>query len=88
MFFVVGYEREYTLFLKDGKIFMVKGIRDDIDNILIPNNLPIIVNTTLLMFKGNIIYNSFFKQNQIAFGNNVKEMVLKEMNKAIKYYHM
>ena len=87
-FFVVGFEREYTMFLKDGKIYMVKGIRDNIDNILLSRKFPIIVNTTLLMFKGNIIYNSFFKQTTIGFGNDVKEMALKDMAKALKYYHI
>ena len=88
MFFVVGFEREYTMFLKDGKIYMVKGIRDNIDNVLLSRKFPIIVNTTLLMFKGNIIYNSFFKQTTIGFGNDVKEMALKDMAKALKYYHI
>ncbi len=88
MFFVVGFEREYTMFLKDGKIYMVKGIRDNIDNVLLSRKFPIIVNTTLLMFKGNIIYNSFFKQTTIGFGNDIKEMALKDMAKALKYYHM
>ena len=87
-FLVVGFEREYTMFLQDGKIYMVKGIRDNIENILLSRNFPIIVNTTLLMFKGNIIYNSFFKQTTVGFGNDIKESALNEMNKSLKYYHI
>ena len=67
---------------------MVKGIRDDLDDILNPLNIPIIVNTTLLMFNGKIIYNSFFTMENIQMGNDFKLAVIKEMDKALKYYHL
>ena len=85
---IVGFDREYTMFLTEGIIYMVKGIRDDLDDILNPLNIPIIVNTTLLMFNGKIIYNSFFTMENIQMGNDFKLAVIKEMDKAIKYYHL
>ncbi len=89
MFIVVGYDKEYTMLLADnGILYMIKGINDNIDNILNPLTLPNVIMTTLLMFNGNIIYNSFFKENPIGFGNDFKKMILKDIEKAIKYYHL
>ena len=89
MFVIVGFEREYTKFLhEDGKIFMVKGVRCDIDQIIDSDSIPIVVETTLLMFKDKIVYNSFFAQVDISLGADFKEQVLLDMNKAMTYYHL
>lgn len=88
-FVVVGFEREYTQILsEDGKLYMVKGIRTDLDKIMNPHDLPKIIRTTLLMFEGNIIFNSFLSPMDIVFGNDIRELVLKEMKNAIKFYHL
>lgn len=88
-FVITGFEREYTEFLSDdGKIYMVKGIRSNFDELIAKEDIPVIVSTTLLMFKDNIVYNSFFSHIDIKFGNDVKEYILEEYNKAMKYYHL
>lgn len=88
-FVIVGFEREYTKVLsEDGKIYMVKGIRADIDKLLDSKKLPKIITTTLLMFKGNIIFNSFFSFHELEFGNDIKASILNGCNKAMVYYHL
>lgn len=89
-FVVVGFEREYTQILEveSGKLYMVKGVRADLDKILNPGDLPKIIKTTLLMFHGNIIFNGFLAPAEIVFGNDFREMVLKEYQTAMKYYHL
>ncbi len=88
-FTVCGFTEEYTMFLsKDGILYMVKGIRDNLDNILNVNNLPIILETTLLMFKDKIIYNGFVGQINMGFGTNLKKTVLEEIKTALVYYHL
>ena len=86
---VVGYERDYTKILSsDGKIYMVKGVRDNIDKVLKNFELPVIINTTLLMFKDKIIYNGFISSYQINIGNDIKKLIIKDSDKAIEYYHL
>ena len=88
-FVVVGFEREYTQVLsEDGKLYMVKGIRTDLDKVMNPRDLPKIIRTTLLMFEGNIIFNSFLAPMDIVFGNDMKNAILKDYKSAIKYYHL
>lgn len=89
-FVVVGFEKEYTKILsfEEGKLYMVKGIRTDLDKILNPTQLPKIISTTLLMFKWNIVFNSFLSKTEVVFGNDFNKQVLKEVENAIKYYHL
>lgn len=88
-FVIIGFDREYTKFLSDdGKIYMVKGIRCDIDKIVDSEELPVIAGTTLLMFKDKIVYNGLLVRYGISFGNDLKVSIIEEMNKAITYYHL
>lgn len=88
-FVVVGFDKEYTKILSDdGKLYMVKGIRADFDKILNPKELPKIIGTTLLMFKGNIIFKSFFDNVDIVFGNDIKKDIVDKMKCAIVHYHL
>ncbi len=88
-FIVIGFLEEYTEILaEDGKIYMVKGIRANLDEIMNPHDLPKMIRTTLLMFKKNIIFNGFFSPMEIVLGNDWKEAILKDCQTAIKYYHL
>lgn len=88
-FIVTGFQREYTEILaEDGKLYMVKGIRCDIDEIIDPNELPLVISTTLLMFKNKIIYTGLLTETTIRFGNDIKQAILNDYDKAIKYYHL
>ena len=88
-FILAGYDEEYTKLLNgEGKLYMIKGINCNIEEIIPNSELPIIINTTLLMFKDKIIFNSFFGTNDIRYGNDLKEYVINEMKTAIKYYHL
>lgn len=88
-FVIVGFDREYTKILSDdGNLYMVKGIRTDLDKIMNSKELPKIVSTTLLMFKGNIVFKSFFGDMDIVFGNDVKKYIVNKMKCAIVHYHL
>lgn len=88
-FVIVGFDREYTKILSDdGKLYMVKGIRTDFDKMMNPKELPKIISTTLLMFKGVIVFKSFFGNVDIVFGNDVKKDIVDKMKCAIVHYHL
>lgn len=88
-FVIAGYDEEYTKLLDgNGKLYMIKGINCNIEEIIPNSELPVFINTTILMFKDTIIFNSFFATHEIKFGNDFKEIVINEMKNVIKYYHL
>lgn len=88
-YMIVGFEKEYTkIFDGRSKIYMVKGIRDNLDNVIGDYKLPVIIDTTLLMYKDNIVFNSFLSRSELIFGNDVREQIAKEVAKAEKFFHI
>ena len=88
-FVVVGFDREYTRILSDeGKLYMVKGIRVDLDEIINPSDMPKVISTTLLMFDGKIVFKSFFKSVEIKIGNDIKSDIVNKAKNAIVHYHL
>jgi len=87
-FLVIGFQRDYTEILsEEGKIYMVKGVRANLDK-LIKDELPVFIETALLMFKGKLIYNSFFTRTEMVFGSVLKRFAIEEREKCMKYYHL
>lgn len=88
-FIIVGFDREYTKVLSnDGKLYMIKGIRGNLDRILNPEEMPIVIGATLLMFRGQIIYNGIFNSVPIDIGNDMKMQIAEDMKKSIPHYHL
>lgn len=84
----IGTNMEYAKFLsEEGKIYMVKGLNCNLDKVLDTTKVPYMINTHLLMFENNIIYNGMISNYEIDFGNDFKRMILKDMNSASEYYH-
>lgn len=87
-FAIVGFDREYTEILSDdGKLYMVKGIRANFSEIT-TEPLPLMIDTTLLMFDDKIIFNGFFASYPFDGGVDMAEAIFEEKEKAIRYYHL
>lgn len=87
-FVLVQYERDYTLLMKNGKIYMVKGLNDNIDNIITYDKLPCFVETSLIEFNGNIVYDGIISSFPVKFGMNFIKTVEKEYKESMRYYHL
>lgn len=88
IYFVANYEPEYTAIIsKEEKVYMVKGLRDNIDNIIDHSKLPLPIITTLLPFKGKIIFDGIINEFSLSFGQEFDDMIEETLNKNIKYYH-
>ena len=87
-FVLVQYERDYTLLMKNGKIYMVKGLNDNMDNIITYDKLPCFVETSLIEFNGNIVYDGIISSFPVKFGMNFIKTVEKEYKESMKYYHL
>lgn len=88
MYIICEYENEYTGFMANQKIYMVKGINDNIDKIISYNSLPYPVITTIMPFKGNLIFDSILLGYDIKIDASVANEILNEYEKMQKYYHL
>ncbi|MDR2580123.1 MAG: hypothetical protein LBC85_03915 [Fibromonadaceae bacterium] len=69
-FIILKYLKKYSVFMPSSdtqKLYGVIGISDPIE-MVIRCSLPCIVKTTLLPFKGKIIYDSSFQRYSLSFG--------------------
>lgn len=88
-FIIVGFDRDYTKILgNDGKLYMVKGVTSNMDEVVTSKELPIIIDTTLVQYRDKIIFCSLLKTSDIKLGNDIKEVIYKDYLSAIKYYHL
>lgn len=74
-FFLVRYRKQHAIFLSEDspqKAYGVLAITDYFDNMLGPN-LPIMLESVLLPFKGNIIYDGLISSHRITFGPRMRK---------------
>lgn len=86
---IVGFDKDYTkILVEDGKLYMVKGLRSNIDKVVSRELIPILISTILIMFNGTIVYSGLLKSVDMKYDNIIIESILQEANKAITYYHL
>ncbi len=88
MFIINKFELEYTAFMTQDKVYMVKGINDNIDNIISYKDLPYICITSIIPFKNVLVYDGMFNSFEINLGNAFEEILDSEYDNLIKYYHL
>lgn len=88
IFIVIKYEKEHTAIMCRDKIYMIKGINDNIDNVIYYKDLPSAVRTTIIPFKNVLIYDGIFIEYGIKMGIGFEKIIKEEYSKAIKYYHL
>ncbi len=87
-FIIARYEKEYTAFMTPEKIYMVKGLNDNIDKIISYKKIPTFVETAIIQFKDEIVYDGMLSSYPINFGISFVKTVDKDYNKLMKYYHL
>ncbi len=85
---IVRFEKDYTGVLCLDKAYMIKGINDNLDNIISYDDLPLPVITSIIPFKNVLIYDGLLMNFSINLGNNFIKAVDEEYNKSMKYYHL
>ena len=88
MFIIVKYDLEYTAFMEKDKVYMVKGLNDNIDNIISYKDLPYAVVTSVIPFKNVLTYDGMFLGMGVKMGNSFDDIVEKEYDNMMKYYHL
>lgn len=85
---VTKYENEYTAVMSKDRTYMIKGINDNLDNIISYQKLPEPIITSIIPFKDLLIYDGILLEMGIKLGNNFDKTVMKEYEQSIKYYHL
>ena len=67
---------------------MVKGINDNLDNVISYKDLPFITTTTIIPFKGYLIYDSILNSYNVNMGVSFNEIIERNYDKLMKYYHL
>ena len=62
--------------MTDDKIYMIKGLNDNLDNIIPYENLPQIIITSIIPYKGYLVY------------DGIIQIVEEQYDKLMKYYHL
>lgn len=88
MFIIAKYNLEYTAFMEKDKIYMVKGLNDNIDNIISYKDLPYVVVTSVIPFKNVLTYDGMLLGMGLKMGNSFEDIVEKEYDNMMKYYHL
>ena len=84
-FYVFRYLTNYTIFLTGGgspnKAYGVLGLANPLEEVIGPN-LPRLLTTVLLPFRGKIIYDGLVAGYNITFGGGIKRMLNEEYKQA------
>lgn len=88
MFIIAKYDLEYTAFMERDKVYMVKGLNDNIDNIISYKDLPYATVTSIIPFKNVLTYDGILLGIGVKMGNSFYDMVAKEYDNMMKYYHL
>ncbi len=88
VFIIAKYELEYTAFMDEDKLYMVKGLNCNIDEVIPYDELPYIVMSTIIPFKNNLVYDGLIFQIPIVMGDEFEKLVEKEYDSKMKYYHL
>jgi hypothetical protein len=73
-FYILRHLKENTILLtgNEQKLYGVVGISSGLDEFFLEQALPILIKTTLLPFKNQIVYDGFFTYHNISFGGNIR----------------
>ncbi|MCI6266567.1 MAG: hypothetical protein MR598_06975 [Erysipelotrichaceae bacterium] len=89
IFIIARYQEDYTMMIHEEKVYMVKGLHDNIDNIISYHKLPLIVQTSIFPFYEKITYDGIFQSIQdIRFGVELDRMVDQELEQCEKVYSL
>ena len=88
MFTIAKYEEDYTALLSSDRVYMIKGLNSNIDEVIPYHDIPCIVTTSLFPYDGVIIYDGLLSTYPISMGTSFAKIVEKEYNEDMKYYHL
>lgn len=72
-FYIFRHLKKYSIFIgENNQVYGVLGLYDELEDILWGHPLPVYVETVLLPFKGQIVYDGLMSSYNIYFGGGIK----------------
>jgi len=82
-FHIERYLKKHAIFIADDdSVYAVSGLYEGFDDIIHKSYLPLLCETSLLPFKGKIVYDGLMKSYAIHFGGGIKSSLKKTYMKA------
>lgn len=88
MFTIAKYEEDYTAVLASDRVYMIKGLNCNIDQVIPYQDIPCIIITSLLPYDDVIVYDGMLSTFPISMGTSFNKLVEKEYEEDMKYYHL
>lgn len=88
IFIIAKFYEEYTAVMNNERTYMIKGINDNLDNVISYKDLPKTAMMSILPFKDVLIYDGLIFEFPIDMGIGLVKMVNNELSKSIKFYHL
>lgn len=87
-YIISKYDEEYTEFISEDRIYMVKGITCNIDEIINFKLLPYPCKTALLEFNNNIIFDGIIGGLPFIASPSMNKALEEEKESLTRYYHL
>ncbi len=71
-FFIFRHLKKGSIFIQEDQVYLVHGLLDPLDDLVPSYALPQMVETVLLPFKGQIIYDGLLSGYRIQFGGGIR----------------
>ena len=85
---IAKFEKEYTAVMTQNKVYMIKGVNANIDEIISYQDLPEPVMTSIIPFKNYLIYDGLLNSFPVKMGDGFTKAVAEDYEKSMKYYHL
>lgn len=82
------YDEDYTELLSMDGLYMVKGLTRNIDEIISNEQLQIVVQTSIIPFKDQIVFDSVLTEGQISIVTNIKSKIFEDIKTTKKIYKL
>lgn len=88
IFIIAKFYEEYTAVMNTNRVYMIKGINDNLDNVISYKNIPKPSIMTIIPFKDVLIYDGVITDLGIKLDPGFDKAVNSELTNAIKFYHL
>lgn len=88
IFIIAKFYEDYTAVMNTNRVYMIKGINDNLDNVISYKNIPKPSIMTIIQFKGVLTYDGIIIDLGVKLDSDFDKVVNSELSKAIKFYHL
>ena len=85
---IANFEEEYTGVIVKDRVYMIKGVNVNVDNIFSFQDLPVPVVTSIIPFKNVLIHDSILVSFDFKYSSDFITVADEDYNNSIKYYHI